>query len=100
VQRAHGHHAEYLNTRRGCIGHLWQNQFYSCPLDKGHMWMASGYAERNPVRSSFVERAGEHRQSIAQAHLTVTNSRRLISISGKKPVAPIAGGNRRSAHNP
>jgi putative transposase len=79
VQHVHRHRIEYLNMHRGWTGHLWQNQFYSCPLDEGHMWMASGYAERNPVRTGFIERAEEHRRSIAQAHLTVTNSRSLIS---------------------
>ena len=56
LRRTHGRYALYLNARRNRTGHLWQNRFYSCPLDQRHLWIALRYVERNPVRANLVER--------------------------------------------
>jgi putative transposase len=80
LQRVHGRYAQYLNTRRGRSGHLWQNRFYSCPLDKGHLWIALGYVERNPVRAGLVTHAEQHRWSSARAHLTGHDEFSLVDL--------------------
>jgi putative transposase len=49
LRRKHGRYAQYLNARLLRSGHLWQNRFYSCPLDETHLWRAMGYVELNPV---------------------------------------------------
>jgi putative transposase len=41
-RRVHGRYAQYINTRRGRSGHLWQGRFYSCPLDGAHLATALG----------------------------------------------------------
>jgi putative transposase len=69
-RRTHGRYAQYLNIRRNRTGHLWQNRFYSTMLSASHLWVAIGYAERNPVRARMVERPDDHRWSSARAHLT------------------------------
>ena len=68
-QRVHGRYAQCLNARLQRGGHLWQNRFFSCPLERDHLWKALAYVERNPVRAALVERAGQYRWSSARAHL-------------------------------
>jgi putative transposase len=43
LRRTHGRYANYLNARRGRTGHLWQNRFYSCALDRAHLSVALRY---------------------------------------------------------
>jgi hypothetical protein len=49
---------------------LWQNRFFSCPLDEAHLWAALPQVERNSVRAGLVEQAEDHAWSSAQCHLT------------------------------
>jgi putative transposase len=70
LHSAHMRYANYLNRKRGAVGHLWQGRFYSCVLDDEHLWAAIRYVERNPVRAGVVERAEEYRWSSARAHLS------------------------------
>jgi putative transposase len=35
---AHLRYTLQLNARERWQGHLWQNRFYSCPLDEGYCW--------------------------------------------------------------
>lgn len=68
-RRVHGRYAQYVNTRRGRSGHLWQGRFYSCPLDGAHLATALRYVEENPCRAGLVDRSEEYRWSSAAAHL-------------------------------
>ena len=76
--RTHNDYARWLNLRRRQSGHVWQNRFYSCPLDEDHKWAALRYVELNPVRSGLVERAEEWPWSSAPAHVTETDPAGLI----------------------
>ena len=71
MRRTHSQYATYLNARRGRVGHLWQNRFYSCPMDEAHLWVALRYVERNPVRANMVERPEEYAWSSASAHVGI-----------------------------
>ena len=64
-RRVHGRYAQFVNTRRGRSGHLWQGRFYSCPLDGAHLATALRYVEQNPCRAGIVERAEHYRWSSA-----------------------------------
>ena len=44
IRRTHGRYAQYLNTRKLRTGHLWQNRFFSCPLEDSHL------SRRPPLR--------------------------------------------------
>jgi len=66
--RAHVDYARWLNLRRGETGHVWQNRFFSCPMDARHQWEALRYVEQNPVRAGLVSAAEAWRWSSAQAH--------------------------------
>jgi putative transposase len=67
--RAHWRYTQYVNRLHGRCGHLWQNRFYSCPLDTPHTWAALAYMERNPVRARVVRRAWTYPWSSAAAHV-------------------------------
>lgn len=65
---AHGRYAAYANAKLGRSGHFWQNRFFSCPLDRKHLWASLRYVERNPVRARMVDRADLFFWSSAPAH--------------------------------
>ena len=65
---AHGRYAVYANAKCSRGGHFWQNRFFSCALDRSHLWAALRYVERNPVRARMVELASTYRWSSAGAH--------------------------------
>ena len=61
-------YTQYINRFHGRSGHLWQNRFYSCPMDEDHYWSAMAYIEQNPVRAKLVRRAWCFRWSSAAVH--------------------------------
>jgi putative transposase len=65
---AHGRYASYANARRSRSGHFWQNRFFSCSLDRAHLWAALRYAERNPLRAGLVGASAAYQWSSAAAH--------------------------------
>lgn len=69
LRRTHGRYAQYFNARKGRTGHLWQNRFYSCPMDEHHLWAALRYVERNPVRARLTADPAAWPWSSAAAHL-------------------------------
>ena len=81
VGRTHWLYARAVNRLHGRSGHLWQNRFYSCPLDEGHLWQALAYIERNPVRAKMVRRAWRHRWSSAAAHCGAKDATGLLDLA-------------------
>ncbi len=69
LRQAHADYARYANVRRNATGHLWQNRYFSCPMDDGYCWTALAYVERNPVRAGKAHEAGQYAWSSARAHL-------------------------------
>jgi putative transposase len=84
VGRTHNDYARWLNFTRGGIGHVWQNRFYSCPLDEAHPWFAIRYAELNPVHAGLVKHAEEWRWSSARAHITGQDPTGLIDFADRQ----------------
>ena len=76
--RAHYHYTIYLNRQRIRSGHLWQNRFFSTPLDRDHLHTALRYVDLNPVRAGLVEQAVEYEWSSAAAHIGVRDEWRLL----------------------
>jgi REP-associated tyrosine transposase len=81
LRRTHGRYAIYLNARRGRTGHLWQNRFYSCALDRSHLPAALRYVERNPVRALLAPQVEEYPWSSAAAHLNGHDPRDILDMS-------------------
>jgi putative transposase len=66
--RTHLMYAQYIHRLHGRLGHLWQNRFYSCPMDDDYTHNATAYVELNPVRAGMVEAASDYAWSSARAH--------------------------------
>lgn len=81
LRRVHGRYAQYFNARRGRTGHLWQNRYFACCLDRNHLWPALRYVERNPVRAAMVLRAKDYPWSSAAAHLGAKDSSGILDLS-------------------
>lgn len=79
--RTHADYARHFNLEHRSCGHVWQAQFFSCPLDEDHLWRAMAYVERNPVRAGLVNAAELWRWSSARAHLRGADEWRLADIS-------------------
>ena len=78
---AHMDYARWLNLRRSETGHVWQNRFYSCPLDEGHRWEALRYVELNPVRAGLTGAAADWPWSSAAAHLGGRDPAGLLDLT-------------------
>lgn len=94
--RTHAGYARHFNLRTRSCGHVWQARFFSCPLDGAHLWRATAYVERNPVRAHMVAEAGHYRWSSATAHLTGCDPENLIELgSWRREYDPgrVLGGN-------
>ncbi len=68
LKRVNQLHAQYVNRLHGRSGHLWQNRFFSCPIDQEHVWQVLVYVERNPVRARLCRKAWQWPWSSAGAH--------------------------------
>jgi putative transposase len=67
-RHAHGRFSQYWNTERRRTGHVWQNRYYSCPVEEAVTGRVIAYVENNPVRAGMVERAEDFQWSSAAAH--------------------------------
>jgi putative transposase len=81
LSRLHNDYSRWLNLRHARTGHVWQNRFYSCPLDEGHQWEALRYVELNPVRAGLADRAEDWPWSSARAHLAGEDPSGLVDCS-------------------
>ena len=68
LRNAHGRYAAYWNASHHVTGHVWQQRYYSCPLDEPHLWEALRYTELNPVRAGLTHTAERWHWSSAAAH--------------------------------
>ncbi len=81
IGRTHYAYTRYVNRLHGRSGHLWQNRFFSCPLDDEHYWTALCYVERNPIRARMVRRAWRYPWSSAAAHVSGDDSSGLLDLA-------------------
>jgi putative transposase len=68
LKHAHGRYAIYWNAVHQSSGHARQGRYYSCPLDRVHLWEALRHAELNPVRAGLAIEAEAWMGSSAAAH--------------------------------
>jgi putative transposase len=81
IGHTHFRYTQHVAWQRGWSGHLWQNRFFSCPMDPPHFWRAVLYVERNPVRTGIVSHAGEYPWSSARAHLTGRDPSGILTLA-------------------
>ena len=69
MQHLHRRYARRVNRREDWHGHLWQERFYSVPMDERHLLAAVRYVERNPVDAMLCPHASDWQWSSIHAHL-------------------------------
>jgi putative transposase len=69
IGEAHRQYTRMINFSHGWRGHLWQERFFSFPMDESHLLAAARYIELNPVRAGLVTRPGDYKWSSARAHI-------------------------------
>ncbi len=80
LRRAHSTYARLFNKKHGFSGYLWQDRFFSCPLDEAHTWAALRYVEQNPVRAGMIDKAEDYPWSSAAARCRGERNPLLSSI--------------------
>jgi putative transposase len=94
-RKAHSEYARKFNRKYELRGYLWQDRFFSCPLDEPHYWAAIRYVERNPIRAGMVRRAEDYRWSSARVHCGLASSKLLTELPalplGLKKLVGMAG---------
>lgn len=79
LQWIHAQYARAVNRRREWTGHLWQQRYYSAPMDWQQVPWAMRYVLRNPVRAGLVEHAVDWPWSSAAAHCGLRADDRLAN---------------------
>jgi REP-associated tyrosine transposase len=82
LKRTNQLYAQYTNRVHGHRGHLWQDRFFSCPLDDAHFWKALAYVERNPVRARLCRKPWRWVWSSAAAHCGGQDGSGLLDLNG------------------
>lgn len=77
---AHSTYSRWLNIRLRRCGHVWQNRYFSCPLDPAHLAYAMRYVESNSVRAGMVECVLDYEWSSARAHAGLEEPPRWLDV--------------------
>jgi putative transposase len=80
LRQAHGRYAIYWNAIHQSSGHAWQGRYYSCPLDRVHLWEALRYTELNPVRAGLAREAEAWIWSSAAAHCGAETRNEILDL--------------------
>ncbi len=81
VGRTHFDYTQAINRRRERSGHLWQNRFFSCALERERVGAAIRYVERNPRRAKLVREPWRYPWSSAQAHVTGEDETGMLDLT-------------------
>ena len=66
-------YTQHVNREYRRMGRVWQNRFFSCPVDRDeYLWAVCRYLECNPVRAKLVEKAWDYPWSSARHHVLGT----------------------------
>jgi putative transposase len=88
LRPAHSEYALAFNCARSRSGHLWQNRFFSCPLESSHLEMALQYVDLNPVRAGLVTTAWNWPWSSARAHSMVDAADSMLDAAWREVTGP------------
>jgi len=79
IREAHRNYSRWLNLRLRRTGHVWQNRYFSCPLDPAHAAYAMRYVEFNPVRAGMTESVLDYEWSSARAHAGIGQASAMLN---------------------
>jgi putative transposase len=88
IQNAHHKYALFFNTLHQRSGHLWQDRFFSCPMDEEYFWKALRYVELNPTRAGIAARATDYQWSSARAHTAHQGNSRILNLPKWRAAMP------------
>lgn len=88
LKAINGRYAQRVNRMRQQVGHLWQNRYFSSPLDSDHFMNAVRYVELNPVRAGLSKHAEEYEWSSAAAHCGLLDD----PVVDQRPRSPLFKG--------
>jgi len=91
VGRTNLYYTRHINRLHGRSGHLWQDRFFSCPLDDVYFWTALVYVERNPVRARRVRKPWRWKWSSAAAHVSGRDPTGLLDLAAWAKLQPPDG---------
>jgi len=74
-------YTQYINDLHDRSGHLWQNRFYSCPMDDHHFFAALRYIETNPLRAGLSRSPWRYHWSSAGAHCGVSKVPDILDLA-------------------
>jgi len=87
IGRTDWRYAQYVGRLHHRSGHLWQNRFFSCVLEGGHLVSALAYVDRNPVRAGMVRRPWDYAWSSARAHVEGRDPAGLLHMTAWRRLA-------------
>ncbi|MFT4561855.1 MAG: putative transposase [Gammaproteobacteria bacterium] len=73
VANAHRRYSHMINQRFGWRGHLWQERFFSNPMDESYLRSTVRYVEMNSVAAGLCDVTSAWQWSSARAHLMRRN---------------------------
>jgi len=68
IGEAHRRYTVYINNKQNWSGHLFQNRFFSYPMDEAGLLKAAHFIETLPVSAGIVPKADSYIWSSAKAH--------------------------------
>jgi putative transposase len=80
IGQLHNDFARWQNIQCNKTGHLWQNRFFSCPVEEDRVWKVLSYVELNPVRAHMVGNAWDWEWSSARAHVMGNDPSGLLDM--------------------
>jgi len=88
IGRTDFRYTQTVNRARGRSGHLWQNRFFSCPLEDVHQWRALVYVDLNPLRAGLVDHAEQYAWSSAAVHCGGDDPAGLVNPAAWRRIWP------------
>ena len=79
IGETHRLYTRMINFRKNVRGHLFQERFFSCPLDEAYCVATARYIERNPVRAKMCDNAWDYEFSSAKYHVGIKSNDPLLT---------------------
>lgn len=79
IGEAHRLYTRKINFEQKVKGHLFQERFYSTPLDEHHFLNALKYVEQNPIKANMVRYPWDYKYSSARYRVGLVKDDRLLS---------------------
>ncbi len=79
IGETHRLYTRKINFEQKVRGHLFQERFYSTPLDEEHFLYALRYVEQNPAKAYMVEHPWDYKYSSARYRVKLISKDMLLS---------------------